>query len=59
MSTIDIIVLIITILIVTIIIFFSYILPKIQGKRISCASCPAAKKGKKLIKYYKRKKEKN
>lgn len=58
MTLTDIIVLVFTTIIVLSIIFFSFILPKIQGKRITCASCPAAKKGKRLVKDYKKNKAK-
>ena len=58
MSLVDIIVLIVTILIVLSIIFFSFIKPKLEGKKVTCASCPASKKGKRLIKKYRKEQSK-
>lgn len=57
MSLIDIIILVITILIVISIIYFSFIKPKLEGKKIACANCPVAKKGKRLLKKYKKAEE--
>ncbi len=54
MSAIDIIILIIAILLVSAIIFFSYIYPRLKGESPTCASCPAVKKSKRLVKDYKK-----
>lgn len=54
MPVIDIVVLVVTILIVASIIFFSFIFPRIKGENPTCSSCPTHKKGKRLLKEYRK-----
>lgn len=54
MSLIDVVVLIATLAIVGLIIYFSFIKPHISGVPRQCSSCPVIKKGKRLVKDYKK-----
>lgn len=57
MSLIDIVILIITLVIVGLVIYFSFIKPHISGVPRQCSSCPVNKKGKRLVKDYKKSKQ--
>jgi hypothetical protein len=58
MAPIDIVVLVITILLVSAVVFFSFVLPKIRHENSTCASCPSVKRAKRLVKEYKKAKDK-
>lgn len=55
----DAIVISIVVLILLAIIFFRFVFPKIKGIPTQCSGCPAVKKGKKLIKKYRKEQNKN
>ena len=59
MSFIDIVILILTAGIVFVIIFFSFVVPKIKGENPTCSSCPSHKKTKRLLKEYRESQKEN
>lgn len=59
MSWTDIVILIVVILILGVIIYFSFIRPKMQGRSIACANCASASKVKRIKKKIKKELEKD